>query len=354
MNAKKLAFTALFICFAAALSALESALPPIVPIAGVRVGLGNIVTLFLLYIGGDWRGRDVCTVAVLRCLVAALITGSPMNAAYGLAGGLCAYGAMWLAQRLFPKSSARPDTAFLPFVGAAGAIAHITGQLAVAVLFYGTLSVLAYAPILLISAIIGGVFTGLCTMLVLKKLDPRILNNIRYTRKDKNAMTNRRRHFHIGDEEIAARDIQRLIDPLWYAVNIYDTKERYDSDLAAFSLPQRYVFAIQWYLAEVYNGGHDQFFFNSTGIVWRDALDGMRVIGLTECADILSEAAQRMGGEPSFDREERWAIMDEKEPEFDDLDDRLYDIENIEDIMMEYINGHKADFYFDGEVELKI
>ena len=66
MTTKKMALSALFICFAGALSALESMLPPIVPVTGVRVGLGNIVTLFILYIGGKWRGADALTVAVLR------------------------------------------------------------------------------------------------------------------------------------------------------------------------------------------------------------------------------------------------------------------------------------------------
>ena len=46
-----------------------------------------------------------------------------------------------------------------------------------------------------------------------------------------------------------------------------------------FSLPQRYVFAIQWHIGEVNNGGHYQFYDNSTGIVWEDSLKGFEVIG---------------------------------------------------------------------------
>ncbi len=180
MSTKKLALTALFICFAGALSALESILP-IVPVNGIRVGLGNIVTLFILYIGGKWRGADALTVAVLRCFFAALITGSLTNALYGLTGGILACGAMMTAQRIFPKTEGemRFDTRFLPFTGVCGAVFHIAGQLLTAVLIYGTKYVLAYTPILLTSAVIGGTFTGLCTMLLLKKLPQKLLDGIR-------------------------------------------------------------------------------------------------------------------------------------------------------------------------------
>ncbi|MDE7362401.1 MAG: Gx transporter family protein [Oscillospiraceae bacterium] len=181
MSTKKIALSALFICFAGALSALETMLPPIVPIAGIRVGLGNIVTLFILYIGGRWRGADALTVAVLRCFLAALITGSLTSALYGLSGGLLACGAMLTARWLFPKTDGemRFDTRFLPFTGVFGAIFHIAGQMLTAVLLYGTKYVLAYTPILLASAIIGGTFTGLCTMLLLKKLPQKLLDGIR-------------------------------------------------------------------------------------------------------------------------------------------------------------------------------
>lgn len=180
MSTRKLALSALFICFAASLSALESMLPPIVPFAPmIRVGLGNTVTLFILYIGGKWRAADAYTVTILRCLLAALITGSPMHALYGTAGGLLACTAMLTARRLFPKRDGLPDERFLSFTGICGAVFHIAGQLLTAVIFYGTRFVLAYTPILLASAIIGGAFTGLCAMLVLRKMPSKVLDEIR-------------------------------------------------------------------------------------------------------------------------------------------------------------------------------
>ena len=73
----------------------------------------------------------------------------------------------------------RFDTRFLPFTGVCGAVFHIAGQMLTAVLIYGSKFVLAYTPILLASAIIGGAFTGMCTMLLLKKLPKKLLRGIR-------------------------------------------------------------------------------------------------------------------------------------------------------------------------------
>ncbi len=183
MKPKKLAFSAIFICFAAALSALETMLPPIVPIAGIRVGMGNIVILFVLYIGGCWKAWDALIVTALRCILAALIVGSPTSAIYGLSGGSMAWLAMLCGKRLFPKRTedgvSRPDAQYLPFTAIMGAIFHIVGQMAAAVAFYGTKYVLAYTPILLASAIIGGLFTGFLTMLLFKKLPKSLQNGIR-------------------------------------------------------------------------------------------------------------------------------------------------------------------------------
>lgn len=173
---RKIAMCALFICIAAVLSAVETWLPPICPLPGVRVGLGNIVTMFMLYIGGRWSSGEAMVVVILRCFVAAFITGAVMNLFYGVMGGICALGTMLLLRRLLPQKNREN---WLPLVGVGGALAHIAGQMLTAVIIYNNFFVLAYAPILAASAIIGGAFTGFCTLLMLKKLSPNVLRDIR-------------------------------------------------------------------------------------------------------------------------------------------------------------------------------
>ena len=173
---RKIAMCALFICIAAVLSAVEPWLPPICPLPGVRVGLGNIVTMFMLYIGGRWSSGEAMVVVILRCFVAAFITGAVMNLFYGVMGGICALGTMLLLRRVLPQKNREN---WLPLVGVGGALAHIAGQMLTAVIIYNNFFVLAYTPILVASAIIGGAFTGFCTLLMLKKLSPNVLRDIR-------------------------------------------------------------------------------------------------------------------------------------------------------------------------------
>lgn len=161
------------------------------------------------------------------------------------------------------------------------------------------------------------------------------------------------KHYDITVDEIMKADCpQNIIEPVWFSVNIYDSWEEYNEDLTAFSLPQRYVFAIQWYAAEVCNGGHDQFFYNSTGIVWKDALMGLKEIGAEKYIKILEEAVKRLNGNPSFDRGERWNQMHELEPDFEDLDDDFYTDDNLDEIVMKYIKEHAQDFVFSGDVDV--
>lgn len=176
MNVKKLTYSALFIVIAAALSVLETLLPPIVPIPAVRVGLGNIVILLLLNVGGVWKARDALCVAMLRCVVSGLVTGSVMSMMFGLVGGAAALAAMAAVRACSPADG---RISVLPFQGIAGAIFHVGGQLLTAAVFYGTWTVFAYAPILLATAIIGGAFTGIVTKLFLTKAPKKVLDNIR-------------------------------------------------------------------------------------------------------------------------------------------------------------------------------
>jgi hypothetical protein len=161
-------------------------------------------------------------------------------------------------------------------------------------------------------------------------------------------------HITIDDQVIDGDDAYAVIDPVWWIANIYDGEQEYTESLKALSQEQRYLFAVIWHIEEVNNGGHDQFYFNSTGIVWQDALAGYKAIGLEEAAAILEESAARMGGSPSLDRQTRQEQLDAWQPDFEDLDDRFYSIQETVDFnetMMTYIKQHRDAFYFDGDVE---
>jgi Domain of unknown function (DUF4375) len=162
-----------------------------------------------------------------------------------------------------------------------------------------------------------------------------------------------RKHIVVDEKTIAGNDAQAAILPAWYAANIYGSYADYESSLAKFSRNQRLVVAMEWYAAEVNNGGHDQFYSNSTGIVWEDAQKGFEEIGMPDVARIIEESAKRMGGRPSFDRAERNRVMQQLKPKFDDLDNQFYGLNGGYDAkVLNYVRAHAKDFLFDGEVEL--
>jgi Domain of unknown function (DUF4375) len=132
----------------------------------------------------------------------------------------------------------------------------------------------------------------------------------------------------VDDNLIDAGNHCKIIDPIWWKGNIYGTFKEYEASLKSFSKPQRLVYAIAWYEAEVSNGGHDQFFMNSTGIVWKDALKGLVAVGAVQRANILKEAANRIGEAPSFEREERNEQVDKSGASFNDLDLKFYNLED--------------------------
>ncbi|WP_169784011.1 DMP19 family protein [Campylobacter curvus] len=145
-----------------------------------------------------------------------------------------------------------------------------------------------------------------------------------------------------------------VIEPLWFSVDIYDSYEIYERTLQPFSREQRYVFATEWLIAEVGNGGFEQFFDNSTGIVLKDALDGFRQLGCDDALSVIERVMECYGVFPSLDRKTRWAemenISDEEWDKIDALDSEFYELE-IYPKMLSYIKANADKFLFDGVVD---
>ena len=74
------------------------------------------------------------------------------------------------------------------------------------------------------------------------------------------------------EEILATDDMWTINEPAYWTINIYGSYDDYLDSAKGFTIEQRYLNAICWYFAEVNNGGHHQFFYNSTGIVWENAL----------------------------------------------------------------------------------
>ena len=162
------------------------------------------------------------------------------------------------------------------------------------------------------------------------------------------------KYIEVNDEIIDSRDPMAVIEPLWLSVDIYGSKELYEMGLEPFSNDQRAVFAAMWFISEVFNGGFYQFYTNATGIVWEDAMNGFETLGIPETRSIIQESCNRFEPRPSFDREEREGFLDVVDVEFEDLDERIYLLDeknNLTEKIAHYICNHRESFYFKGEVE---
>lgn len=159
--------------------------------------------------------------------------------------------------------------------------------------------------------------------------------------------------------KITAEDIEKIeefwdiLDPIYWTIDIYSSYEEYLNSAKDFTLEQRYLNAISWYFMEVNNGGHFQFFDNSTGIVWEDALNGLKEFGMEELADNFKTVVDLFGGSIPFVREERWDAMDKMGEDFEELLDKadnvVYDLYDYDyTFEMKYIKSHPEKFVFEG------
>ena len=164
MTIRKLTVLALYTTLSLAIYAVESAIPPLVPIPGIKLGLANIISLILLR---NHSLRDTMLVVIARILLSTLLFGQFMSLLYSFAGGIASLLVMAAVNRLLHKG-------YLYLTGAVGGLTHNLGQLSVAFLLTATPGVLAYLPFLVISGILTGFFTGFCAYFGEKFLLPHI------------------------------------------------------------------------------------------------------------------------------------------------------------------------------------
>lgn len=160
MNIKRMTILAMYTTIALTIFIVESLLPGLAPVPGIKLGLANIVTLWLLNYATP---RDALTVLLLRITIASMVAGHMMSLAYSLCGGIFCFLAMALLFRLLGRK-------YIVFISIIGALFHNLGQIVIAMAVLQSLSILAYLPALTVSAIITGSFTGLCAYFASKRL----------------------------------------------------------------------------------------------------------------------------------------------------------------------------------------
>lgn len=143
------------------LSYVESLLPPLLPaVPGIKIGLPNVIIIFLLYKAGY---RSAAAVSLIRVFLVALLFGNIMTLAYSLAGAMLSLTLMALCKRF--------DVFSTVGVSIVGGVTHNLGQILVAIALFDTVQLGYYMIVLAFTGTVAGVFIGLAGSLLLRRLE---------------------------------------------------------------------------------------------------------------------------------------------------------------------------------------
>ena len=156
----RLILIALMSSISLALYGIETFIPPLVPLPGVKMGLANVVTLVCMYV---LNVRASFVVLLVRIALSSILFGQPVSFLFSLSGGVLSFCTMALLKRYTDESNIWALSVF-------GSFAHNLGQIIAAVIITGELSVAYYFLFLIISSVITGVCTGACAQTAIKKL----------------------------------------------------------------------------------------------------------------------------------------------------------------------------------------
>jgi heptaprenyl diphosphate synthase len=140
---------ALLTAAALILGYLDSLIPLVQGVPGIKLGLSNLAILFAVFY---MHPGETVLLMLLKVGLSSLLFGNLIGAAYALAGGVLSVAGMLLLKRI-------PGVSVIP-VSMIGGILHMVGQCLVGFILISVRPVLAYAPWLLISGTATGLLLG--------------------------------------------------------------------------------------------------------------------------------------------------------------------------------------------------
>lgn len=137
----------------------ETVIPINLGVPGIKLGLPNVVILFLLYKYG-WK--YAFAVSLLRIVISGMLFGNLYSFLYSLAGGLISIAVMAVLKR---RDALSPTG-----VSVAGGITHNLAQICIAAVILDTSAVAYYLPALIISGTVCGAVIGILGGIMIKKV----------------------------------------------------------------------------------------------------------------------------------------------------------------------------------------
>ena len=156
---KKFTRLSMLLALSVALNVIEASLPLFNGyIPGLKLGLANIVTLFIIY---KFSLKDAFYVGILRVFLVGILRTGLFSTTFffSLSGVLLSIICMYLAKNLFKLS--------IVGVSIIGSISHSIGQVFTSILLLQMTSMIYYLPWLLLFSIPTGILVGIiCKQLV--------------------------------------------------------------------------------------------------------------------------------------------------------------------------------------------
>ena len=164
-STKSIAFLGISASVALLLSYIEFLLPPLfAAVPGIKIGLPNVIIIFVLYAVGV---KAAAGVSFVRLCVSSLLFGNPVMFAYSAAGAVLSFLVMIILKKTDKLSAVG--------VSVAGGVAHNMGQIFVAMLLLNTPQIAYYMIVLTVTGTVSGVFIGLCGAYLVKRLSKKFI-----------------------------------------------------------------------------------------------------------------------------------------------------------------------------------
>jgi len=131
----------------------------------------------------------------------------------------------------------------------------------------------------------------------------------------------------------------QLVEPVWDTVSIYDGAEVFLHQYNAAPEASRILFAAHWCQSEINNGGFEQFFSNSTGVLAPEGARAFRALHMPLTAELIVKAMAAFGPRYPRERTERDLAMDEIGANSDDQAGPFHHLDEEFFVLVETENG---------------
>jgi heptaprenyl diphosphate synthase len=158
---RKMVLMGILVSQALILHLIERMIPVPVPVPGIKLGLANAVSLLTIILFGP---KEALAVVAMRTFLGSVFGGGVASFIYSFIGGSISTIAMAIMYKRFKNLFS------LPAISVVGAIFHNIGQILVASLIVQNAKLFYYLPLLLISAVVTGLFIGFAVQYTLRPM----------------------------------------------------------------------------------------------------------------------------------------------------------------------------------------